>query len=636
LVIASALPPLSAISAETDLLNDPLSFSGATLHLRPYVTLPSTNNDIISMTTRPGDTRLYVTTQEGTIFAVNENPNGTTTPVAWFNVATGIDQATTRFLFGNNGHDGLQSTAFHPDFANVGTPGYGKFYTTLMETRPSSTVGHNYLGSASSGNSQRDSVLVEWTYNHTTSQVDSSSYRVLFRARLPVADHMIKQARFNPYAEPGDEDYGLLYITHGDSSSQQSTEDRPQLLNNVYGKMLRINPLDPDGAGSQLYSIPATNPFAGSGDPNVLKEVFAYGFRNPHTYSFNRDDEGNIHILLGDIGRNNIEEVNLVTVGGNYGWTKREGTFAHLQGTIDVDDPLNPPPNPNAGYIYGVTNLPANEATVGVDAQGNRYVFPVAQYDHNGADIWEGKDFNATAIASGFVLRNGSDPALNNQLIFNNFSFNHGDVYHTDFDDMLGAVKQLDPNDTSRDEPGELTQAEINRLHVSLDHDSNPNTPPVTGDNLNTVLGAFRSDARFGEGVLGQMYVSTKWSTLRTVYLVTNSVPLAGDYNKDLIVDAADYIVWRKMYSETGYHVAADGNGDGEVDDDDFTIWQNNFGVVWSASGSGQAAGGGTIEVPESSTCFLAALGWIAAASRFRGKRFEDAPCIWTRPAVCY
>src|SRR5262245_32433065 len=157
--IAGIAPPPLAYSAEQDLLNDALPFSGATLHLRPYVTLPTSNNDIISMTTRPGDTRLYVTTQEGTIFVGNENAKGTTTPAAWFNVATGIDQASNRFLFGNNGHDGLQSTAFHPDFANVGTPGYGKFYTTFMETRPTSVVGHHYLGNALSGNTQRDSVL---------------------------------------------------------------------------------------------------------------------------------------------------------------------------------------------------------------------------------------------------------------------------------------------------------------------------------------------------------------------------------------------------------------------------------------------------------------------------------------------
>ena len=238
-------------AAAQDLLNDALPFSGKTLDMRPYVVLPAGFNDMISMTTRPGDTRLYVSTQEGTIFVANNNADGSTTPSAWFDFRSAVQAATGRTVFGDSGHDGLQSTAFHPDFATVGAPGYGKFFTTSMENPPPSTVGHHYLGSTSG--SGAESVLVEWTYNHETGQVDPLSYRELFRAKLPVQDHKIKQARFNPYSKPGDDDYGLLYLTHGDSSSQQSTEDRPQHLDNIFGKMLRINPLQ---SGGDNYSIP--------------------------------------------------------------------------------------------------------------------------------------------------------------------------------------------------------------------------------------------------------------------------------------------------------------------------------------------------------------------------------------------
>ncbi len=425
-----------AHAAAQDLLNDNLAFSGVTLDMRAFVTLPTGFNDIISMTTKPGDTRMYVTTQEGTIFAVNENANGTTTPVPWFNLSSAVQAATGRTVFGADGHDGLQSTAFHPDFETVGSPGYGKLYTTFMENAAPSPSGHKYLGNTTGGGAE--SVLAEWSYDHDTGQVDPLSYRELFRVKLPVQDHKIKQARFNPYSAPGDEDYGLLYLTHGDSSSQQSTEDRTQHLDNPLGKMLRINPLQ---AGAENYSIPAGNPFAASNDPNVLKEVYAYGFRNPHNFSFNKDDAGSIHILVGDIGRNNIEEVNLVTIGGNYGWGEREGTFVHKQGSNFGSD---------AGYIVGVSDLPANEDDVGIDALGNRYIYPVAQYDHNGPSVNIGDDYVSVAIASGFVINNGSDPALQNQFIFNNFGGNVGNVggasYHTDFNEMLSAVTQLDPN----------------------------------------------------------------------------------------------------------------------------------------------------------------------------------------------
>ena len=502
----------SAHAAAQDLLNDSLAFSGVTLNLRPYVTLPSGFNDIISMTTKPNDTRLFVTAQEGTIFAVNENANGTTTAVPWFDLRSAVQAATGRSVFGADGHDGLQSTAFHPDFETVGAAGYGKLYTTFMETPAGAPAGHHYLGNTTGGTAE--SVLAEWTYDHNTGQVDPLSYRELFRVQLPVQDHKIKQARFNPYAAPGDEDYGLLYLTHGDSSSQQSTEDRPQHLDNALGKMLRINPLE---SGVEPYTIPASNPFASSSDPNVVKEIYAYGFRNPHNFSFNKDASGNVDILVGDIGRNNIEEINLVVKGGNYGWTEREGTFVHKQGQVFGVD---------AGYIVGVTNLPANEADVGHDALGNQYIFPVAQYDHNGSGVNIGDDYVSVAIASGFVINNGSDPALQNQLIFNNFGGNVGNVggavYHTDFNEMLDAVTQLDPNDSARDDPSELTQATVHRLHLALDGDNDPNTPPQMYDDYNNLLGSSRNDARYGEGVSGEMYISNKVNN--TVYLVTNSV----------------------------------------------------------------------------------------------------------------
>src|SRR5262245_33983412 len=570
-LIAAGSARTSALAAEQDLLNDDVNlFSGATLQLRPYVTLPGTsgNRDIISMTTRPGDSRLYVTTQEGPVYVINKDGSGNTTPTVWFNASTAVQAATGRPLeqLSNNAHAGLQSLAFHPDFENVGMPGYGKFYTTLLERKPPNDSGHTFLGNTSRGSSSStypDSVLVEWTYNHATGQVDSNSYREVFRVRLPVLDHMIKQARFNLYARPGDEDYGLLYLTHGDSSSQQSTEDRPRLLNNALGKMIRINPLDPDGNSPARYSIPTTNPFYNNPDPNILEEIYAYGMRNPHNFSFNKDDQGTIRILDGDIGRNNIEEVNLVTSGGFYSWTEREGTFVHLQGTV-----YPPNANPDAGYIYGVTGLPANEASV-LDSYGKRTTYPVAQYDHNAPGVTLGADYVASAVASGFVIRNGSDPELENQFIFTNFGGHlfdvGGPVFQTDFDEMLGAVTQLDPDDPARDEPGELTQAVKYRLHLELD-DANATTPPQA-DDLNVLLSGtigVRNEARFGEGVFGEMYISSK--TTGIVYLVTNSLPVPGDYNQDRVVDGADYVAWRDTMGDTGYRRPADGNGDGAVE----------------------------------------------------------------------
>jgi hypothetical protein len=549
-------PPASA----QDLLNDNPAYSPFNLELRPYATLPLSDRRIIGMTTRLGDTRLYVTTEGGTIYTINIDGGGNTIPVTWFDVGS-AQSALGHPLYGNNSQLGLQSVAFHPDFDRVGTLGYGKLYTTMLEHRPANNTGHFYLGDSAAGPGvAADGVLVEWTFNHQANQVETNSYRELFRVNLPMLDHAIKQARFNPYANPGDEDYGLLYLTHGDSNAKESPNDDPQHLGNVLGKMIRINPLQ---SGADRYTIPPANPFASSNDPGVLKEIYAYGLRNPHTFSFNQDDQNNIRIIVGDIGRNNIEEVNLITPGGNYGWPEREGTFVHLQ---------LPDSDPDEGYITGVSALPTNEVSFG-------YTFPVAQYDHNA----EYSEINTgSAIASGFVIRNGSDPNFHDQLIFNDFSNHDGIVYHADFTEMLNATAVLDVNDPLHDQPSELTQVLLHKLRLSLDHDNNPSTPPQVYDDFPSLLNWPRSDTRYGEGVLGEMYISSKVNG--TIYLVSNSMPLIGDYNRDGIVGAADYIIWRNSLGETGYHLPADGDGNGVINATDYDVWRAHFSQNWPAS----------------------------------------------------
>lgn len=88
-----------------------------------------------------------------------------------------------------------------------------------------------------------------------------------------------------------------------------------------FGKILRI---DPNGtnSGNGQYGIPATNPFA-TDTTGKLKEIYAYGFRNPYRFSF---DSATGQLWVGDVGQSNREEVDTVTNGSNYGWPFREGT----------------------------------------------------------------------------------------------------------------------------------------------------------------------------------------------------------------------------------------------------------------------------------------------------------------------
>jgi hypothetical protein len=63
--------------------------------------------------------------------------------------------------------------------------------------------------------------------------------------------------------------------------------------------------------------------------------------------------------------------------------------------------------------------------------------------------------------------------------------------------------------------------------------------------------------------------------------------PLAGDYNGDGIVSAADYLVWRRTNGST-LELSADGDGNGIVDHGDYEIWRSNFGAA--LPGLGQTA----------------------------------------------
>jgi hypothetical protein len=79
-----------------------------------------------------------------------------------------------------------------------------------------------------------------------------------------------------------------------------------------------------------------------------------------------------------------------------------------------------------------------------------------------------------------------------------------------------------------------------------------------------------------------------------------------------------------------GYHLAADGNGDGKVDTSDFNIWQENFGETWSAEGSG-ASKNVLMSAPESASLSLAVLSTFALLSarrQFARRVSLRSPCL--------
>jgi hypothetical protein len=79
---------------------------------------------------------------------------------------------------------------------------------------------------------------------------------------------------------------------------------------------------------------------------------------------------------------------------------------------------------------------------------------------------------------------------------------------------------------------------------------------------------------------------------------------VAGDYNNNGVVDAADYVIWRKLLG-TNTQLQNEGENvtPGMVTDEDYTTWRTNFGLV-TPPGAGSSAA-----VPEPGAMVLAMLG---------------------------
>ena len=104
-----------------------------------------------------------------------------------------------------------------------------------------------------------------------------------------------------------------LYIGMGDGGGANDPNNNAQNINSLLGKFLRITPslaADP----SPAYTVPADNPFVGVAGAD---EIYAVGLRNPFRWSFDRG--GTRQLWAGDVGQGSREEVDIITLGGNYG-----------------------------------------------------------------------------------------------------------------------------------------------------------------------------------------------------------------------------------------------------------------------------------------------------------------------------
>lgn len=111
---------------------------------------------------------------------------------------------------------------------------------------------------------------------------------------------------------------GMLYVGMGDSAPNFDPNGHSQDLRLLLGKMLRIDVDHP--TQERPYGIPSNNPFRHR--PDARPEIWAYGFREPWRFSFDRVTG---ELWMGDLGQERGDEVEIVRRGGNYGWNAYEG-----------------------------------------------------------------------------------------------------------------------------------------------------------------------------------------------------------------------------------------------------------------------------------------------------------------------
>ena len=322
----------------------------------------------------PGQSgRLFVTDQDGILWAIDLQRGGKR---VFLDVS---DRLVELGAFGPGTFDerGLLGVAFHPDYAANG----------LLYTYTSEPVdGEADFSTMPAGEEpNHQSVIAEWTVPNPTSRrsmVDPGSRRELLRIDQPQFNHDGGALNFGPD--------GQLYISLGDGGAADdqgvghSPQGNGQDPSNPLGTILRIDPQGSNSANGQ-YGIPADNPFVGM--EGFVEEIFAYGFRNPFRFSFDRDTGT---LWAGDVGQNDIEEVDIVESGDNYGWRIKEGTFCF---DPNGDDP---------GFVFdcGPGDAPPD------------LIDPVAEYDHD----------EGIAVIGGFVYRGSDVDALAGRYVFGDYS----------------------------------------------------------------------------------------------------------------------------------------------------------------------------------------------------------------------
>jgi hypothetical protein len=162
----------------------------------------------------------------------------------------------------------------------------------------------------------------------------------------------------------------------------------------------------------------------------------------------------------------------------------------------------------------------------------------------------------------------------------------------------VGSILQLDIGDQG--EADRVAISEELRLNLGAIEISHVGSGPLAAGDRWQLFDFAQAAGTLGSISLPVLDPQLMWHTESLLATGEISIALAGDYNADGTVDAADYTVWREQLGSEVL-TTADGNGDGMVDNADYAIWRANFGLTASSLVVANA-----LAVPEPSACLLA------------------------------
>jgi Glucose / Sorbosone dehydrogenase len=525
LVLAAGIVSAPAVSAQ------------ATIEIEDYLVMPMTglvdskgSNELLLSRVNAlreevgGAKRLFISDLNGPLYILDKDTKKLTVYLD-FNGNPGKTGLFRRLTILQGYGNGLNGFYLDPDYTRN-----GRFYTVHIEdpALPGSNLPDNSSFPAlnvsgyttteavkTPGPLQNEGVLIEWADANPANSTFEGTARELLRVQLNTRSHPMGDLIFNPSARPGDPDWRVLYLECGDGASGESRivdiRSNPQRLDNLEGKILRIIPdLNEHVATSTVsengrYRIPNDNPFVST--PGARKEIWAYGFRNPHRLNWAVDpaNPANNRLIANSVGLRTWETVYLVHKGANYGYALREGTEL-LQ------------PDNRTGPLPPVDKIPLQ---IGDKATEELVVptYPVIQYGH-------GPD-GGDSIGSGFVYNGSRIPALRGKYIFTDLTT--GRIWFAGYKDMLAAddgqpgtlaaihevqIRWKDPRDTP--DAGKRTYESMFPIVESAYHARGGKGPRLAG-RADLVKGG-RADVRFAIDANGELYLYSKGDgIIRTV-----------------------------------------------------------------------------------------------------------------------